>query len=213
MHNTIRKYCSTMVLILISIVSICFIVDQFNDSQHLAKQTAMTLSMMVEDNDIDVDDDDKDDVATQSLHPEVSPTHILSAINIKKITESKCPMALLRGQVRRYSPRNSLADSYNYTLLSALYSGVVSNHATFFCHPKHYATTLKSDRSADNSLQWPRQYGSAPSRQAKGQSTRKETTYLLTLNTLPNEKTNHFECGPSCRDESSFMPERREASN
>lgn len=122
-------------LILMGMVLVCLVADELTDSQHLAKQAAMSANVTIVADDIDFDDfDDNDDdvIEEQSLKHQSFATIRNTSSNIKTFRERKCPLSLQRGQVRRYSPRNDLADGNNYTLLTITKSGVDLFHATFF---------------------------------------------------------------------------------
>lgn len=120
-------------LVLMSMVLVCLVADEYLDAQQLAKQTVSSACMSVIGDDFDLDEDDDDDIVTTSFDEakDWTSTSILEACG-QKTERSKCSMALLRGQVRRYSPRNDLSDSYNYTPLSITKSGVDLFHAIFF---------------------------------------------------------------------------------
>ena len=120
-------------LVLMSMVLVCLVADEDLDAQQLAKQTVSSACMSVIGDDFDLDEDDDDDIVTTSFDEAKDWTSIsmLEACG-QKTERSKCSMALLRGQVRRYSPRNNLSDSHNYTLLSIMKSGVDLFHAIFF---------------------------------------------------------------------------------
>ena len=119
-------------LILISIVIVCLVADEYGDPQQLVIQTATSTCTAVVADDFDLDDDD-DEAVNISFVENKAWASIPTLETIGQKTEgSKCSQALLRGQVRRYSPRNNLSDSHNYTLLSIMKSGVDLFHATFF---------------------------------------------------------------------------------
>ena len=132
MFEALRKYGSVFMLVLMSMVMVCLVADEYGDPQQLLIQTASSTCMAVVADDFDLDDDD-DEIVNISFVENKACTSIpaLETVN-QKAEGSKCSQALLRGQVRRYSPRNNLSDSYNYTLLSIMKSGVESFHATFF---------------------------------------------------------------------------------
>ena len=120
-------------LVLMGMVMVCLVADEYGDSQQLVKQAATSTCMTVLADDFDLDDDD-DEIVNISFVENKACTSVPALETIGQKTEgSKCSQALLRGQVRRYSPRNNLSDSHNYTLLSIMKSGVESFHATFFC--------------------------------------------------------------------------------
>ena len=131
-------------LVLMSMVLVCLVADEYLDAQQLAKQTVSSACMSVIGDDFDLDEDDDDDIVTTSFDEakDWTSTSMLEACG-QKTERSKCSMALLRGQVRRYSPRNNLSDSHNYTLLSIMKSGVDLFHATFFVS----STTLLTKHS------------------------------------------------------------------
>ncbi len=130
MFEVIRKYSSTVMLILMGMVLVCLVADDFAYSQHLTKQAAMSANVTILVDDLDFDDDNsKED---HKLGYKTFATTRNESTTIKTFGDRKCPMALLRGQVRRYSPRNDPADGNNYTLLTITKSGVDLFHVTFF---------------------------------------------------------------------------------
>ena len=132
MFEALRKYSSVFMLVLMGIVIVCLVADEYGDPQQLLIQTASSTCTAVVADDFDLDDDD-DEVVNISFVENKAWTSIPTLETIgQKAEGSKCSQALLRGQVRRYSPRNNLSDSHNYTLLSIMKSGVESFHATFF---------------------------------------------------------------------------------
>ena len=132
MFEALRKYGSVFMLVLMGMVMVCLVADEYGDSQQLVKQTATSTCMTVLADDFDLDDDD-DEIVNISFVENKACTSVpaLETVN-QKAEGSKCSQALLRGQVRRYSPRNNLSDSHNYTLLSIMKSGVDLFHAIFF---------------------------------------------------------------------------------
>ena len=133
MFETLRKYGSVFMLLLVSALCLCLVADEVFDSQHLAKQIvgSANTSLLAEDFDFDEEDDDE---AIIGLFTETMDRLAASMreTNGRKTMKSKSPKALQRGQVRRHSPRNDLPCSHNYTLLSTTKSGVELLHATFF---------------------------------------------------------------------------------
>ncbi|MBR4560487.1 MAG: hypothetical protein IKO23_01055 [Bacteroidales bacterium] len=132
MFEALRKYGYVFMLILMGLVMLCLVSDEYVDSQQFVKQPTTSTYMVVIVDDFDWDDDDDEVVINTFVEQKVwasFPT--LEAIG-RKSAGNKCSQALLRGQVRRYSPRNNLSDSHNYTLLSIMKSGVDLFHATFF---------------------------------------------------------------------------------
>ena len=133
MFETIRKYGSFIMLVLMSMVLVCLVADEYLDAQQLAKQTASSVSMTIVADDFDLDDEDDEDEICNHFFEGNDGAKVWAVTNdVRKLEESKRPSALQRGQVRRYSPRNDLSDSHNYTLLSITKSGVDWFHATFF---------------------------------------------------------------------------------
>ena len=133
MFETLRKYGSVFMLLLVSALSLCLVADEVCEAQHLAKQIvgSANTSLLAEDFDFDEEDDDE---AIIGLFTETMDRLAASMreTNGRKTMKSKSPKALQRGQVRRHSPRNGLPCSHNYTLLSTTESGVDLLHATFF---------------------------------------------------------------------------------
>jgi hypothetical protein len=144
MFEALRKYGSVFMLVLMGMVMMCLVADEYGDSQQFVIQTATSTGIAVVADDFDLDDDDNDESVTITFVENKAWTSIPTLETIGQKTEgSKCSQALLRGQVRRYSPRNDLSDSYNYTPLSITKSGVDLFHATFFVS----STTLLTKHS------------------------------------------------------------------
>ena len=132
MFETLRKYGSVLMLVLMGLVMLCLVADEYGDPQQLVTQTASSSCMAVVADDFDLDDDD-DEIVTNTFIEDKAWASIPMLETIGQKTEgSKCSHALLRGQVRRYSPRNNLSDSHNYVILKNTKSGVDSFLATFF---------------------------------------------------------------------------------
>jgi len=130
-------------LVLMGMVMMCLVADENGDSQQLVTRTATSTCMTVLADDFDLDNDDDDEVANISFvenkaWPSISAHEAIG----QKTKGSKCSQALLRGQVRRYSPRNNLSDGHNYTLLSIMKSGVDLFHATFFVPYTSFLTQI-----------------------------------------------------------------------
>ena len=88
------------------------------------------MTVLADDFDLD-DDDDEDEICNHFFGNKCSTWIWVVASDVRKLEGNKSS-DLLRGQVRRYSPRNNLSDSHNYTLLSIMKSGVDLFHAIFF---------------------------------------------------------------------------------
>ena len=133
MFEALRKYASVFMLVLMGLVMACLVADELCDAQHFAKQTAATTCMSIIAEDFDLDDDDENEAVTYTFVDDkaCSSVPMLETIG-QKAEGSKCSLALLRGQVRRYSPRNNLPYSHNYVILRNTESGVDLFHATFF---------------------------------------------------------------------------------
>ena len=133
MFETLRKYGSVFMLLLVSALSLCLVADEVCEAQRLAKQIvgSANMSLLAEDFDFDEEDDEE---AIIGLFTETMDRLAASMreTNGRKTMKSKSPKALQRGQVRRHSPRNGLPCSHNYTLSSNTKSGVDLLHATFF---------------------------------------------------------------------------------
>lgn len=133
MFEALRKYGSVFMLVLMSMVIACLVADEYGDPQQLVTQTASSTCMAVVADDFDLDDDDDDEAVNISFVENKVWTSIPTLETIGQKTEgSKCSQALLRGQVRRYSPRNDLPYSHNYVILKNTKSGVGLFHAAFF---------------------------------------------------------------------------------
>lgn len=138
MFEAIRKYGSVVTLILMSLALICFVADEYGDSQLLSNQTYASACMaVVDDLDLDDDDDDEDD---NYLFCEDRTSESMQLIDTQcqDTEKNKCSKAMLRGQVRRYSPRNGLPNSHNYVILKNTESGAELNRATFFVQRKYF---------------------------------------------------------------------------
>ena len=132
MFEALRKYGSVFMLVLMSMVMVCLVADEYGDPQQLLIQTASSTCTAVVADDFDLDDDD-DEAVNISFVENKAWASIPTLETIGQKTEgSKCSQALLRGQVRRYSPRNNLPYSHNYAFLKNTKSGVDLFHATFF---------------------------------------------------------------------------------
>lgn len=133
MFKACRKYGSVILLTLMSMVTVCLVVDEVGDSRQLDKQATMLtdFALMVDDIDLDEIVDDEVVFIEQILDDNAFAKICATEIAMGKAQEGKCPLALLLGQVRRYSPRSCIADSHNYTHLSITRSGVDLLHATF----------------------------------------------------------------------------------
>ncbi len=142
MFEVLRKYGSVFMLVLMSMVMVCLVADEYGDPQQLLIQTASSTCMAVVADDFDLDDDD-DEAVNISFVENKAWASIPTLETIGQKTEGgKCSQALLRGQVRRYSPRNNFSDSHNYTLLSIMKSGVDLFHATFFVPYTSFLTQI-----------------------------------------------------------------------
>lgn len=144
MFEALRKYGSVFMLVLMSMVMMCLVADEYGDSQQLVTQTATSTCMTVlaDDFDLEDDDEDEDEICNYFFGNKCSTWTWAVASDVRKLEGSKCSSDLLRGQVRRYSPRNNLSDSHNYTLLSIMKSGVDLFHATFFVPYTSFLTQI-----------------------------------------------------------------------
>lgn len=132
MFEALRKYRSVLILVLMGLVMVCFVADESCDAQHFAKHTAASTCMTAIAEDFDIDDDEDDEVANIFAEDNACASiPMLEAIG-QRAEGSKCSLALLRGQVRRHSPRNNLPYSHNYVILRNTESGVDLFHAAFF---------------------------------------------------------------------------------
>lgn len=148
MFKTFRRYRSAVILVLMSMMMVGFFVDEFNDSQQYAKQTAMPLSMAVMVDDFDFGDEDENEIdESQCLRGNFCINIRTDVTDSENLAGSKCSLALLRGQVRRHSPRSSLADSHNYTLLPITKSGVDLNPCHFFILSKSTFLNIRLNKN------------------------------------------------------------------
>ncbi len=124
MLKAIRNFGSTLMLFMVSIVLVGFVADEVADSHLLAKNAAIPVCMdlMADNVDLDEDEDDENEfIANLFFGDRTCASHCLLETGCTKTDPSRRPQSLLRGQVRRYSPRKSLADSHNHTLSSNLH--------------------------------------------------------------------------------------------
>ena len=135
MFEAIRRYCSILTLILMSVVCVSIVVDEYGDPQQLVKQTAATSGMEVIADDFDCDEEEEDGMVSVLFAEDHSTPLPAPVIKVQKSAKSRCSKALLRGQTRRYSPRNNLPNSLNYVILRDLKSGVVCSTPLFFPIP------------------------------------------------------------------------------
>lgn len=134
MLKACRKYGSVILLTLMSMVTLCVVVDELGDSQQLVKQAKNTMVFASLVDDIDIDEVDDDDWYICRQITEVNAYTTIWAIetNKGKTQEVNRPLVLQHEQMNHYSPRSSIADSPNYTHLSIARSGMDLLHATFF---------------------------------------------------------------------------------
>lgn len=136
MLTVLRKYGTVVILALTSIVQIGFFIDASRDAQQMDRQVAIPHNMvfLMEDLDLDELDDEDYEVAIwkQFSEDNAFANNGATIFQTGKPVEAKCSLALLRGQVRRYSPGNSIADSHNLIHSLDTKSGVDLLHATFF---------------------------------------------------------------------------------
>ena len=138
MLKAIRNFNSLLMLFIVSMVMVGFVADEVADSQYLAKHAAIPVCMNLLSGNVDIDDDDDDNENEILENPffgenSYAPQCILETIGTV-VSASRCPLALLRGQARRYSPRKDLNDCYNCTPKTITISGVDLFHATFFTY-------------------------------------------------------------------------------
>ena len=132
MFEALRKYSSVFMLVLMGLVLVCLVADEYGEAQRMGKQTAASTCMAVVVDDFDLDDDDDELIHKSFVENKAWASIPMRETIGQKAEGSNCSKALLRGQVRRYSPRKNLSDSHNYTLLSIMKSGVELFHAAFF---------------------------------------------------------------------------------
>lgn len=138
-----RKYLSIVALILVSL----FLLDASvytHEDLCIIEQTMSDAEIEAEDCDLDEDSDftclDADGVSCL-------PKSISLFFSIGKTqSENKCSAALRLGQVRRYAPRNNMADSHNYIILKSIKDGAdFGSRHLFLCNSifihSHYSLT------------------------------------------------------------------------
>ncbi|MBR1514828.1 MAG: hypothetical protein IJ622_11135 [Bacteroidales bacterium] len=149
MFEALRKYGTVLMLLLMGVVFVCLIADEYDDAQQLAKQAATSACMSVVADDFDWDEDDDDDFVSTSFAVAKTEAAVPMPETIgQKAERSKCSQALLRGQVRRYSPRNGIADSHNYAFLKTTESGVDFVRTTFFVQSNQLSTKFNSNEKS-----------------------------------------------------------------
>ena len=119
-------------LVLMGLVLVCLVADEYGEAQRMGKQTAASTCMAVVVDDFDLDDDDDELIHKSFVENKAWASIPMRETIGQKAEGSKCSKALLRGQVRRYSPRKNLRNSHNYVILKNPKSGVDSFLATFF---------------------------------------------------------------------------------
>ena len=119
-------------LVLMGLVLACLIAEEHIDAQRFVKQTTASTCMTVVADDLDLDEDD-DEVMTE-IAANGKPWALVPTLGIivKKAEKRKCSQALIRGLVRRHSPRSGLAESHNYVISETIISGGELFLATFF---------------------------------------------------------------------------------
>ena len=123
MIDFFRKYVSVVALILMGL----FLLDLTGTAQEdmfVMEQTEIQASMSFDGDEFDDDEDSEFLLNSPSegfqSRCELCPILTLGA----KQDENLCSAALRLGQVRRYAPRKSLADSHNYIVTKNIKDGV-----------------------------------------------------------------------------------------
>ena len=98
------------------------------------EQTEIQSSLSFDGDDFD-DDEDSEFLLNSPSEGSLSQYDLCPVINIgEEQNENMCSAALRLGQVRRYAPRKSLADSHNYIITKNMKDGADfgSDHLFFF---------------------------------------------------------------------------------
>ena len=122
MIDFFRKYVSVVALILMGL----FLLDlTFTDQEDLyvMEQTEIQSSMSFDGDEFD-EDEDSEFLLNSTSEGSLIQYDLYPVITIgEEQNENLCSAALRLGQVRRYAPRKSLADSHNYIITKKIKDG------------------------------------------------------------------------------------------
>ena len=122
MIDFFRKYVSVVALILMGL----FLLDLTCTAQEdifVMEQTEIQSSMSLDGDEFD-EDEDSEFLLNSPSESSLSQYDLCPVITIgEEQDENMCSAALRLGQVRRYAPRKSLADSHNYIITKNIKDG------------------------------------------------------------------------------------------
>ena len=144
MIDFFRKYVSVVALILMGL----FLLDlTFTDQEDLyvMEQTEIQSSMSFDGDEFD-DDEDSDFVLNGPSDGLQCRCDLFPVTTIgEEQNENMCSAALRLGQVRRYAPRKSLADSHNYIITKNIKDGANYGSDHLFLSHNSIIYQLKSN--------------------------------------------------------------------
>ena len=144
MIDFFRKYVSVVALILMGL----FLLDlTFTDQEDLyvMEQTEIQSSMSFDGDEFD-DDEDSDFVLNGPSDGLQCRCDLFPVTTIgEEQNENLCSAALRLGQVRRYTPRKSLADSHNYIITKNIKDGADYGSDRLFLSHNSIIYQLKSN--------------------------------------------------------------------
>lgn len=144
MIDFFRKYVSVVALILMGL----FLLDlTFTDQEDLCvmEQTEIQSSMSFDGDEFD-DDEDSDFVLNGPSDGLQCRCDLFPVTTIgEEQNENMCSAALRLGQVRRYAPRKSLADSHNYIITKNIKDGADYGSDHLFLSHNSIIYQLKSN--------------------------------------------------------------------
>ena len=130
MIDFFRKYVSVIALILMGL----FLLDITNTAQedlYVLEQTEILSNMSFDGDEFD-EDEDSEFLLNSPLEGFQNRCELCPILTLgEEQNENLCSAALRLGQVRRYAPRKSLADSHNYIITKNIKDGADfgSDHA------------------------------------------------------------------------------------
>ena len=133
-----RKYVSVVALILMGL----FLLDLTCTAQedlYVMEQTEILSTMSFDGDEFD-DDEDSDFLLNNPSEALQCRCNLFPVTTIgEEQNENLCSAALRLGQVRRYAPRKSLADSHNYIITKNIKDGLDYSSDHLFLSDKSYA--------------------------------------------------------------------------
>jgi hypothetical protein len=144
MIDFFRKYVSVVALILMGL----FLLDLTNTAQedlYIMEQTEILSNMSFDGDEFD-DDEDSDFVLNGSSDGLQCRCDLFPVTTIgEEQNENLCSAALRLGQVRRYAPRKSLADSHNHIITKNIKDGADFGSDHLFLSHNSIIYQLKSN--------------------------------------------------------------------